>query len=102
MIDLFLSLLPWWFWAILAAAAIGALWLAFGWRSALVAAGAVLPVLGFRWAENMGAERERAKRDRQALDHVRIRKESDDEIDQMGSSDVDRNLSRWLRDHGDE
>lgn len=96
--DWLLSLIPWWAWLLLAAVAIGFAWRLFGWRGAVAAAAAVLPVLGFGWARNLGATAERAKRDREALDHVKTRQEIEDDIAEMGSQDVDQRLAWWNRD----
>lgn len=93
-----LSLVPWWAWAALAVLIVGAVQALFGWRAALGAAVPVLAALGLGWARNLGVEAERTRRDREALDHVRIRKDIDDDVAEMGSQDIDQNLARWNRD----
>lgn len=98
MFEWLVSLVPWWLWLVLAAIAIGAVWRLFGWRGAIAAAGLILPVLGFRWATNLGAERERSKATDRNLNAMKDRKEIDDEIDQLGSNDVDERFARWMRD----
>tara|TARA_R110000851_G_C13102466_1_gene568868 strand:- start:6286 stop:6585 length:300 start_codon:yes stop_codon:yes gene_type:complete len=98
MFEWLISLVPWWAWALAAVAAVVAVQVTFGWKAAMGAAIGLLPVLGLLYGRKQGAEAERAKRDRQALDHIAIRKETDDEIDQIGHADVDERLSRWNRD----
>jgi hypothetical protein len=39
-----------------------------------------------------------AEQERRRLDAIKARKETDDEVDQLGSNDVDDRLARWLRD----
>lgn len=98
MFDWLISLVPWQAWALLIAAAIGAVWWLLGWRGAIAAAGLLLPVLGFRWATNLGAERERSKATDRNLNAMKDRKEIDDEVDNLGSNDVDERFARWMRD----
>lgn len=98
MFEWLLTLIPWWAYALAGAIAIGAVWRLFGWRGAVAAAGAILPVLGFGWARNLGVEQERARRDREVLDHVVIRNEVEDDIADMGAQDVDQELAKWNRD----
>lgn len=99
MMDWLISLVPWQVWAMLAAIAVGAVWRLFGWRGAIAAAGLLLPVLGFRWATNLGAERERAKQSK-ARDHLQEHYDEIDrqDIDPAGSYDRLRGLSN-NKDH---
>lgn len=39
-----------------------------------------------------------AEQDRRRLEAARNRKEIDDEVDQLGATDIDREYDRWLRD----
>lgn len=93
-VEWLLSLVPWWVWLVLAAVAIGAVWRVFGWRGAVAAAAALLPMLGCRWAVNLGAERERAKQSK-AHDHLQEHYDEIDrqDIDPAGSYDRLRSLS---------
>jgi len=96
------SLIPWWAWAIAAIVAVAAVERAFGWKAAIGAAIPLIAALGLGWAKNAGAEQERAKNMARQLDAVKTRKESDDEIADLGHADVDSALKRWLRDNDDK
>lgn len=45
-----------------------------------------------------GINSERAKQDRQRIDSMHKAKEIDDEIENLGSNDVDKRFERWMRD----
>ncbi|MEO9297550.1 hypothetical protein [Devosia alba] len=98
MFEWVLGMIPWWIWAAVIVAAIVAVQMTFGWKVTTGALIAALPALGAIWGRQLGSEQERAKQDRETLDHVRIRKETDDGIDQIGHADVDERLARWNRD----
>jgi hypothetical protein len=102
MIEWLISLIPWPVWLIAAGLAVVAVQVTFGWKAAIAAAVPLLAVLGFGWAQNMGAERERNRNLKRQIDAVKTRKEVDDEIANLGHADVDSGLKRWLRDHSDE
>lgn len=93
MFEWLASLIPWWAYLLAAAIAVGAVWRLFGWRGAIAAAGVILPVLGFRWASNQGAERERAKQSK-ARDHLQEHYDEIDrqDIDPAGSYDRLRSM----------
>jgi hypothetical protein len=44
-----------------------------------------------------GAASERAKQDRKSLESLRDRNRTDETIDRMPTSDLDRELGRWMR-----
>lgn len=95
-----LQFVPWWAWVTLAVLIIGAVQALFGWKAAIGATVPVLAALGLGWARNEGAKAERAKRDAEALDHVRVRQETDDEVEQLAPDAVKDRLAQWNR--GDE
>lgn len=96
--DWLLSLIPWWLYFIAAAVAIGAVWRLLGWQGAIVAGAGLLAVLGYGKGRADASRDGRAKRDREALDHVVIRNEVDDDVAEMGSQDIDQNLAKWNRE----
>lgn len=100
MIDWLISLVPWWAWLTAALAAVAVIWRFFGWKGALaaLAAGAALSY-GKGRADVLRDEQ--ARSDRNNLQAAKDRKEIDDEIDQLGSNDVDERLARWMRDGKD-
>jgi hypothetical protein len=45
-----------------------------------------------------GRDAERAQQDRQSLQNLRTRQETNAEIDGLGGADLDRRVDRWVRD----
>lgn len=101
MIDWLISLVPWWAWLTAAIAAVVLVWRLFGWQGALAIAAGILAVLGYGKGRADTLRDERARSDRDNLQAAKDRKEIDDEIDQLGSNDVDERLARWMRDGED-
>ena len=98
MIDWIISLVPWWAWLIAALIAVAAVWRLLGWHGALTAAAALVAVLGYGKGRADASREHQARRDRENLKASQNRKEIDDEIDQLGSNDLDERYSRWMRD----
>lgn len=101
MFDWLISLVPWWVWLALAIAAVVAVWRLFGWQGALAAAAGFIAALSYGKGRGDALQQEQARTDRQNLEASKTRKEIDDEIDQLGSNDVDERLARWMRDGKD-
>ena len=98
MIDWAISLVPWWAWLAMAVTAVVVVWRFFGWQGALAAAAGFLAALSYGKGRAEALRDERARSDRNNLQAAKDRKEIDDEIDQLGSDDIDQRLARWLRD----
>lgn len=101
MIDFILFLLgmvPWFVWAVLALVAVCLVQFVWGWKAAIAAVISLLPVLGYLWGRKRQAEIEQSRRDREALQDARYRREVDQDVSEMGSQDVAEELSRWNRD----
>ena len=101
MIDLILFLLgmvPWFVWAVLALVAVCLVQFVWGWKAAIAAVISLLPVLGYLWGRKRQAEIDQARRDREALQDARYRREVDQDVSEMGAQDVAEELSRWNRD----
>lgn len=101
MIDWLLSLVPWWGWLTAAVAAVAVVWRFVGWQGALAALAAIGVALSYGKGRADVLRDERAHADRNNLQAAKDRKEIDDEIDQLGSDDIDQRLARWLRDGKD-
>ena len=66
---------------------------------ALAAGAAVLTLVAAYWRiREDGKNSVRAEQERQRIESLKKRKEIDDEVDQMGATDLDSNYTRWLRD----
>ncbi len=101
MIDFILFLLgmvPWPAWAVLALCLICAVQFVWGWRATIAAIISLLPILGYLWGRKRQAEIDQARRDREALQDARYRREVDQGVSEMGAQDVSEELSRWNRD----
>lgn len=98
MMDWVISLVPWWAWLLLAAAAIGAAWRLLGWQGALVATAGLLAALGYGKGRADAVGQERARIREQNLQSMKDRKETDDEVADLGSNDLDSRYRDWLRD----
>lgn len=46
----------------------------------------------------IGRDQERGKQAQAQVAAVKAKKEADDEVDNLGSADIDRELARWMRD----
>lgn len=99
MMDWLISLVPWWVWLGLAAAAVGVVWRVWGWQGAVAAAGGLIAVLTYGKGRTDAYRDERSRQDRRNLDAVKERNRVDDEVGEMGSNDLDDAHQRWLRDH---
>ena len=97
MIDWLINLVPWWVWLITAFVAVVAVWRLLGWQGALAAATGLLAALSYGRGRADASAEDRARRDREKLKASQTRKEIDDEIDQLGSNDLDERYRRWLR-----
>lgn len=97
--DWLLSLVPWWAWLIAAALAVGALWRAVGWQGAVVAAIGLITILGYGKGRNDASRDTQARIDRRNAEAAKNRKDIDDDVSEMGSTDLDSAFMRWLRDH---
>lgn len=93
-----LSFIPWWAYLIAAITLVVFVQATFGWRAAIGAMIGLLPVLGYLWGSKRQSEIDRAKRDREAADAMRRRREVDDEVASMGEQSVAEELRRWNRD----
>ena len=98
MTDWLLSLVPWWAWLLAASVAIVAAWRLLGWQGAIAAAAGLLAVFGYSKGRADASRDARADRDRQNSKASQRRKGIDDEVDQLGSNDLDERYRRWLRD----
>jgi hypothetical protein len=98
MMDWLLNLIPWWAYLIAGAVAVVAVWRLLGWQSALAALAGLVAILGYGKGRNDAYRDAQGRSDQNNLKASRNRKEIDDEIDQLGSNDIDERLSRWLRD----
>ena len=101
MIDLILFLLgmvPWFVWAVLALVAVCLVQFVWGWKATIAAMISLLPVLGYFWGRKRQAEIEQARRDREALQEARYRRDVDQDVSEMGAQDVSEELARWNRD----
>lgn len=98
MIDWLLNLVPWWAYLIAAAIALGAVWRILGWQGALVAAAGLLAALGYGKGRADASAADQSERRERDIQSMKTRKETDDEINQMGAADIDERLARWLRD----
>lgn len=97
MFEFLMHALPWLAWGGLAAAILVVAYVLFGWKGMLGAFASLLPVLGLLYGRKLGADAERARRDREALRRVETRNRIDDEIADLGAQDVDERLKRWNR-----
>lgn len=100
MIDFILFLLgmvPPIVWAVLILMALLLVQFVWGWKATIAAVISLLPVLGYFWGRKRQAEIDRAKRDREALDHVIIRRDVEEDVKDLGSQDVAEELRRWNR-----
>lgn len=93
-----LDLVPWWAWLLLAAVAVGTVWRLLGWQGALVAAAGLLAAMGYGKGSADASREAQSRIDWRNAEATKHRKEIDDEVDQMGSTDLDSNYSKWLRD----
>ena len=93
-----LGMVPWPAWAVLALCLIGAIQFVWGWKATIAAAISLLPVMGYLWGRKRQAEIDQARRDREALQDARYRREVDQGVSEMGAQDVSEELSRWNRD----
>lgn len=67
----------------------------------LAVAGFVIFAIGaaFLKGRNEGKRLMEAEQERARLDSLKRRKETDDEVENLGAADVDSAYKRWLRDH---
>ena len=93
-----LGMVPWPVWAVLALVAVCLVQFVWGWKATIAAVISLLPVLGYFWGRKRQAEIDQARRDREAMDHVRTRNEVEDDVAGLGAQDVDDKLARWNRD----
>lgn len=93
-----LGMVPWPVWAVLALVAVCLVQFVWGWKATVAAVISLLPVLGYLWGRKRQAEIDQARRDREAMDHVRTRNEVEDDVAGLGAQDVDDKLRRWNRD----
>lgn len=99
MMDWIINLVPWWVWLITAITAVAIVWRLIGWQGAVAAAIALVAALSYGKGRNEAYRDERAKVDRRNLEAAKTRKDIDDEVDQLGSNDVDERLRHWMRDN---
>ena len=93
-----LGMVPWPVWAVLALVAVCLVQFVWGWKATIAAVISLLPVLGYFWGRKRQAEIDQARRDREAMDHVRTRIEVEDDVAGLPARDVDDKLARWNRD----
>lgn len=93
-----LGIVPWPVWAVLAVALVLAVQFLWGWKPAIGALIALLPLAGYFWGRKRQAEIDQAKRDREALQDARYRREVDQDVAEMGAQDVANELRNWNRD----
>lgn len=77
-----------------------ALWFATSKTGQAIAAGfAVAGAVGIAVLKvfNAGKSAERAREDRQSLENLRSRAKTNDEVSTLGSTDLDKRLSKWVR-----
>lgn len=96
--DWVLSLVPWWAWLLAAAVAIGAAWRLLGWQGAVAAAAGFIAVFGYGKGRADASRDAQATIDRRNSKASQARKDIDDEVDQLGSNDLDSRYRQWLRD----
>lgn len=92
-----LGMVPWPVWAVLALVAVCLVQFVWGWKATIAAVISLLPILSYLWGRKRQAEIDQAKRDREALDHVIIRREVEEDVKDLGSQDVAEELKRWNR-----
>ena len=97
MMDWLISLVPWWAWLIASVAAVVAVWRLLGWHGAVMAAAGLLAVLGYGKGRADASRDARVSIDRRNTQAMKDRKDIDDDVDQMGSNDIDSNFARWMR-----
>ncbi len=78
-------------------------WLFALWGKTKIWAGLALAVLvaigiAFLRGRSAGIQHMEAEQARRRIEAMKDRKEVDDDVDQMGSADLDSNYSKWLRD----
>lgn len=78
-------------------------WLFALWGKTKIWAGIALAVLvaigvAFLRGRAAGIQHMEAEQARRRIEAIKERQEVDDEVDQMGSTDLDSNYSKWLRD----
>lgn len=98
MIDWLLNLVPWWVWLTAAFVAVVAVWRLFGWQGALAAAAGFIAALSYGKGRAEGKAIIEAEQNRARLDAVKRRKEVENDVNALGSNDVDERLKRWNRD----
>ena len=69
-------------------------------KVALGIVGAVIVAIGiaFLKGRRVGIEHIEAEQSARRIQSMKDRKEVDDEVDQLGSNDVDERFARWMRD----
>lgn len=77
-----------------------ALWIWDKVKSWLAVAGAALIVVGFAYwkGRTSGSDAEKAATATAQAKAIANKRESDNAVDQMGASDVDSGLDKWMRD----
>lgn len=94
-----LGMVPWPAWAVLALVTVCLVQFVLGWKATIAAVVSLLPVLGYFWGKKRQSEIDQSKRDREALQDARFRREVDQEVSEMGAQDVADELTRWNRNH---
>lgn len=97
MIDWVISLVPWWAWLAMALAAVVAVWRFFGWQGALAATAGFIAALSYGKGRAEGKAIIEEEQNQARIDAVKRRKEVDDDVNALGSQDVDERLKRWNR-----